>query len=96
MINAERLAPRRKHTATLVGNSILTFGGFNGEYLQDLNFIELKTKQLRLATHCDALLQLLSSELDTDFTFIHKEHAINVHKEVILNTLSWLGLNDYI
>ena len=55
MINAEKLAPRRKHTATLVGNSILTFGGFNGEYLQDLNYIELKSTSLRLVTHCDAL-----------------------------------------
>ena len=37
MINAP--SPRRRHSSAFVGSSLLVFGGFNGEYYNDLYFL---------------------------------------------------------
>ena len=39
--------PRRRHSACFVGSCMIVFGGFNGEYFNDLYYIntfELKSK----------------------------------------------------
>jgi hypothetical protein len=41
--------PRRRHCAGFIGSSMITFGGFNGEYFNDLyhiNMYDIKTKSL--------------------------------------------------
>ena len=32
---------RRRHTSTFVGGCMVVFGGFNGEYFNDLNYINV-------------------------------------------------------
>jgi len=34
--------PRRRHASVMVGNSMLVFGGYNGKYLSDFNYLTLK------------------------------------------------------
>ncbi|CAD8138614.1 unnamed protein product [Paramecium pentaurelia] len=42
MINNEnKVKARRKHSASLIGNSLVIYGGFNGKYQNDLCFYEL-------------------------------------------------------
>lgn len=36
-----RPCARRKHCANFMGNSLLVFGGFNGQYFNDLHSIEI-------------------------------------------------------
>jgi hypothetical protein len=45
-INANGNVPtkRRRQTATAIGEEMITFGGFNGEYFSDMNFVELEVK----------------------------------------------------
>lgn len=43
---ANSIKTRRKHSASLLGNSMIIFGGFNGEYHQDLHFVELENNLL--------------------------------------------------
>lgn len=33
--------PRRRHASTMLGHSLLIFGGYDGDYLKDFNFITL-------------------------------------------------------
>lgn len=33
---------RRRHCAAFIGSSLMIFGGFNGEYFNDLNYITLQ------------------------------------------------------
>ena len=33
--------PRRRHCACFIGSSMLTFGGFNGDYFNDLHYINV-------------------------------------------------------
>jgi len=33
--------PRRRHSAQLIGNHLLIFGGFNGAYYNDLHSIKI-------------------------------------------------------
>jgi hypothetical protein len=33
--------PRRRHSACFIGSSLLIFGGFNGQYFNDLNYINV-------------------------------------------------------
>jgi hypothetical protein len=37
----DRPFARRKHCANFMGNSLLVFGGFNGQYFNDLHSIEV-------------------------------------------------------
>lgn len=37
MFNAP--SPRRRHSSAFMGSSLLVFGGFNGEYYNDLYFL---------------------------------------------------------
>jgi hypothetical protein len=39
--NADVPKARRRHSACFVGSSMLIFGGFNGEYFDDLNYINV-------------------------------------------------------
>ena len=39
--NAEVPKARRRHSACFVGSSMIVFGGFNGEYFNDLNYINV-------------------------------------------------------
>ena len=32
---------RRRHTSVFVGGCMITFGGFNGEYFNDINYINV-------------------------------------------------------
>ena len=33
--------PRRRHCATFIGSSLVLFGGFNGQYFNDLHYINV-------------------------------------------------------
>jgi hypothetical protein len=48
-ISGEPLKPRRRHSACCLGNSMLVFGGFNGEYYNDLHYINIKLPKKRLS-----------------------------------------------
>ncbi|CAK72726.1 unnamed protein product (macronuclear) [Paramecium tetraurelia] len=39
--NQNKIKARRKHSASIIGNSLVIFGGFNGKYQNDLCFYEL-------------------------------------------------------
>ena len=48
-IAGESPKPRRRHSACCLGNSMLVFGGFNGEYNNDLHYINIKLPKKRLS-----------------------------------------------
>jgi len=79
------IAPRRKHTSTLIGNSIVSFGGFNGEYLADLNFIEIPLSLTKGVTPFHLIMEsLYFSGLYSDFVVLHREQSIRLHKFILL------------
>jgi hypothetical protein len=39
--------PRRRHSGTFIGSNLVVFGGFNGQYFNDLNYINLFELPLR-------------------------------------------------
>jgi hypothetical protein len=52
--NAEVPKARRRHSACFIGSNMLVFGGFNGEYFNDLNYInvfEVKKKSESRSTN---------------------------------------------
>ena len=40
-VNGDVPRPRRRHSANFVGSSLIVFGGFNGQYFNDLNYISV-------------------------------------------------------
>jgi len=47
-VAGEAPKPRRRHSACFLGNSMLVFGGFNGEYYNDLHYINIKIPKKKL------------------------------------------------
>jgi hypothetical protein len=73
--NTNTIAVRRKHTSTLIGNTIVSFGGFNGEYLSDLSYIELKEpRRAKPGNFRETLEALLISGLSSDLILKHDDH----------------------
>jgi hypothetical protein len=48
-ITGESPKARRRHSACFLGNSMLIFGGFNGEYFNDLYYLTVKLPKKKLA-----------------------------------------------
>jgi N-acetylneuraminic acid mutarotase len=48
-VSGEVPKPRRRHSSCFLGNSMLIFGGFNGEYFNDLYYISVKFTIKKLA-----------------------------------------------
>lgn len=44
--NAEAPQARRRHCAGFIGSNMLVFGGFNGQYFQDLHYINMGKKYI--------------------------------------------------
>jgi hypothetical protein len=40
-VQGELPKPRRRHSGTFVGSCLIVFGGFNGQYFNDLNYINV-------------------------------------------------------
>lgn len=47
-VSGEIPKARRRHSACFLGNSMLVFGGFNGEYYNDLHYISIKFPKKKL------------------------------------------------
>ena len=47
-ISGESPKARRRHSACFLGNSMLIFGGFNGEYFNDLHYLTVKFPKIKL------------------------------------------------
>jgi hypothetical protein len=82
---ADHPKPRRRHCAGFVGSCMIIFGGFNGEYFNDLHYInvlELKNKP-ELAPE-DRLSKLVGNEDMADFEVVTKEgESIPVHTPLL-------------
>lgn len=47
---------RRRHSACFLGSSMLIFGGFNGEYFNDLHYIKINSAKKRVGINWNATL----------------------------------------
>ncbi len=45
--NSEAPPARRRHCSGFIGSSMLVFGGFNGNYFQDLHYISVHEAKLK-------------------------------------------------
>lgn len=48
-VQGELPKARRRHSACFLGSCMLTFGGFNGEYFNDLNYIKINQSKKKLS-----------------------------------------------
>ena len=53
--------PRRRHCATFVGSSLVVFGGFNGEYFNDLHYINIQSSIQTWLKRSEILDKILDS-----------------------------------
>jgi hypothetical protein len=51
---------RRRHSACFLGSSMLIFGGFNGEYFNDLHYINIPSSKRRLSLNLNLVDKSLS------------------------------------
>lgn len=47
-IQGEPPKARRRHSACFLGSSLLIFGGFNGEYFNDLHYINIYSSKKKI------------------------------------------------
>lgn len=59
---------RRRHCAAFMGSSLLVFGGFNGEYFNDLHYITLQESKtwVNKSSVVSRLAQLVNNPVDSD------------------------------
>jgi N-acetylneuraminic acid mutarotase len=57
-VNSEIPKARRRHSACFLGSSMLIFGGFNGEYFNDLHYININ--YIKKKNHTVTLPNLLN------------------------------------
>lgn len=48
-VQGELPKARRRHSACFLGSCMLIFGGFNGEYFNDLNYIKINQTKKKLS-----------------------------------------------
>lgn len=48
---------RRRHSACFLGSSMMIFGGFNGEYFNDLHYINIYSNRKKVAPRRDLELE---------------------------------------
>lgn len=94
--------PRRRHSSVFVGSCMVVFGGFNGEYFNDLyyiNFFDLKSKlEIEPSVKDKALLQWVNRPGLADFHVKSTEgETFNFHKGLIVDRFrSQLEMNDFL
>ncbi len=71
------LKPRRKPAATRIGSCIVVFGGFDGNYFNDLNFVDT----------FDSTLQIAAPKIATTLASLVNEPELSDIKFVFENTL---------
>lgn len=77
--------PRRRHCAAFVGSCMIIFGGFNGEYFNDLHYINvLELKSKPEVAYEDKFIKMLNNEEMSDFTVVTKEgEKVHIHTSVL-------------
>ena len=62
------ISGRRRHCSEMIGNSFVVFGGFNGQYHNDINFMSLRTPstQIEKPTIIRKLLSLVNNKEFSD------------------------------
>ena len=83
--------PRRRHCACFVGSCMLIFGGFNGEYFNDLYFLnvfELKSKLTVPSNNKNMLYQLFvgNSHMSDFGIFTSDLEKFPIHKGLIVDS----------
>jgi N-acetylneuraminic acid mutarotase len=69
---------RRRHSACFLGSCMLIFGGFNGEYFNDLHYINTPSSKKRLSVNInlnDKSLSVLSKIQTVDFLSLKSNKA---------------------
>lgn len=89
---SNNIKTRRKHSASLLGNCMIVFGGFNGEYHQDLHYVELENNCIfseNIETKWSNQESILNDQEfgDIEFTFEGSEDSIIGHKYIMVPSL---------
>ena len=78
--------PRRRHCSSFMGNSLLVFGGFNGEYYNDLYFLTLfeETPPITKSTIVEKLLNEVDNpEFSDTAVEVSEEETIHLNSEIL-------------
>lgn len=62
--NTELPKPRRRHSACFVGSCMIAFGGFNGEYFNDLQYINVFELNAKTEPYSDEHLTKIVGSID--------------------------------
>ena len=78
--------PRRRHSCAFVGRALFVFGGFDGNFFDDLYMLNVEPFQLPSpkCTYFEDLSSMVNNPDLSDFTFQLNGESIYAHKELLL------------
>ena len=81
--------PRRRHCASFVGSCMMIFGGFNGEYFNDLYYINVFELTAKPASSEEGALKFLNSHQLSDSSVTTSEgEKVAVHEGALAKLFS--------
>jgi hypothetical protein len=93
--------PRRRHCAAFMGSSLLVFGGFNGEYFNDLHYITLQDSRnwVSRSQIVNKISQLVDNPNFSDSTIkLNSGEQVHIHRSMMLPSFKYweLAVNDFV
>lgn len=80
--------PRRRHSCILVSGCVVMFGGFDGEFYNDLHLLDVlptqKDVNVTPSTKAQDYLGMVNSQADSDITLKIGSECLHLHKALLL------------
>lgn len=94
----EHPKPRRRHCAGFVGSCMIAFGGFNGEYFNDLHYVNVFELVAKQEQQEETLRSYMNSSLLADGRLTTREgEVVPIHSAVIARYFrSYENFTDYL